>query len=44
MGEVIDLDYAVVLEIIKLYAAAEEVKKTFEFVVKCFNIEREFAK
>lgn len=44
MGDVIDLDYAAVLETIKLYVPADEVKKTFEYVVKCFNIVREFTK
>ena len=44
MGDLIDLDYGAVLDTIKLYVDADEVKKTFEFVVKCFNIEQEFAK
>ena len=44
MGEVIDLDYAAVLGIIKLYVDADKAKETFENVVRCFNIEKEFAK
>jgi len=41
MGEVIDLDHKAVLGDIELYVAADKVKKTFENVLMCFNIERE---
>lgn len=42
MGGVIDLDYAAVLNVVKLYVAADEIKETFERVLECFNIERSF--
>lgn len=42
MGDTIDLDYAAVLGVIKLYVADEKVKATFERVVNCYQIEREF--
>lgn len=42
MGEIIDLDHTAVLRDIELYVGPDEVKKIFEFVVKCFNIEKEF--
>lgn len=41
MGDVIDLDYGAVLDTIKLYVAADEVKEAFDFVVKCFSLEKE---
>ena len=44
MGEVIDLDHKAVLGDIELYVTADKVKETFEFVIKCFKIEREFSK
>lgn len=44
MGELIDLDYAAVLDVIKLYVAADKVKETFECVLLYFGIEREFSK
>lgn len=43
MGDVIDLNHQAVLGDIKLDTPADEVKKTFERVLECFNIEREFA-
>lgn len=42
MGEIIGLDYAAVLNVIKLYVAADKVKKTFESILVCYNIEQEF--
>ena len=42
MCELIGLDYAVVLSVIKLYVAADKIKETFEYVVLCFNTEQEF--
>ena len=44
MGDVIDLDHRAVLDDIKLYVAADDVKETFENILMCFNIEREFVK
>lgn len=48
MGDLIDLDYAAVLSVIRLHtetlSVADEVKETFERVLECFNIEREFTK
>jgi hypothetical protein len=43
MGDIVDLDYRAVLEVIKLYVAADELKKTFERVLQCFYIERGLA-
>lgn len=42
MGEVIGLDYAVVLDIVKLYFVVDEIKEAFELIRECFQIEREF--
>ena len=43
MGETIGLDFDAVLSVINLYVdSKEELKEAFEFVLKCFNIEREF--
>lgn len=43
-GDIIGLDHNAVLGDIKLYFAADEVKKVFESVLECFNIERELIK
>ena len=43
-GEVIDLDHKAVLGDIELYVDANKVKETFESVLECFVIEREFTK
>lgn len=43
MGEVIGLDYKAVLDIVKLYFAADEVREIFESIIKCFQIEQELA-
>ncbi len=40
MGEVIGLDYGAVMGVLKLYAD-DRVKESFEFVLLCFEIERE---
>lgn len=40
MGEIIGLDYGAVLDVIKLYT--DNVKKTFEQVLMCYQIEQEF--
>lgn len=42
MGEIIGLDYAAVLSAIKLYVAADEIKRVFELILECYRIEREF--
>jgi len=42
MGEMIGLDYGVVLNVIELYTA--DVKRIFEGVLKCFYIEQEYKK
>lgn len=44
MGDIIGLDYVAVLDVIKLYFAADEVKRVFESVLECFSIERELIK
>ena len=44
MGDVIDLDHCAVLKDIELYVDANKVKKVFESVLECFQIERELAK
>lgn len=44
MGEVIGLDYAAVLNVVKLYVNVDEIKKTFEGVLECFRIEQESEK
>lgn len=44
MGDLIDLDYRAVLDVVKLYVAAEMVKETFEHILECFSIEREITK
>ena len=44
MGGVIGLDFAAVLETIKLYVPAEEVKDVFDYVRNCFEIEQEHNK
>lgn len=43
MGEVVGLDHVAVLSDIKLYVVADRVRETFEYVLECFSIEREFA-
>ncbi len=43
MGDVIDLDHGAVLGVIRLYVPEDEVKKIFNGVLECFEIEREFA-
>lgn len=43
MGEIIGLDYAAVLGVIELYVAGNEIKRIFESVLMCFNIEQEAA-
>lgn len=40
MGEIIGLDYNAVLSVIKLYDV--DVKKTFEQVLICYQLEKEF--
>ncbi len=40
MGDTIGLDYGAVLNTIGVYAAKDEVKKTFERVLECFFLER----
>jgi len=42
MGEVIGLDHKAVLDDIRLYVPADEVKEIFESIRECFWIEREF--
>jgi len=42
MGDIIGLDYGAVLDVIKLYT--DDVKGSFERVLECFRIEREFEK
>jgi len=44
MGDIIGLDHTAVLGDIKLYVAADEVKRVFESVLECFSIERELTK
>lgn len=44
MGEVIGLDYGVVLDVIKVYFEGEDVKKTFNGVLMCYRIEKEARK
>ena len=44
MGDIIDLDYATVLNVIKLYVDVDKVKNVFESVLNCFQIERELTK
>jgi len=44
MGDVIDLDYGAVLDVIKLYTTVDKFKEVFEMVRECFRIERELAK
>jgi hypothetical protein len=43
-GDIIDLDYTAVLDVVKLHVAAGEVKETFNRILECFNIERSFVK
>jgi len=43
-GDIIDLDYAAVLDVVKLHVPAGEVKETFNRILECFNIERSFVK
>ncbi len=43
-GDIIDLDFAAVLEVIKMYADIDKVKGMFESVLRCFQIERELTK
>ena len=42
MGEIIDLDYVAVLDIIKLYFVVDKSREVFELVRECFQIEQEF--
>ena len=44
MGDIIGLDYVAVLDVIKLYFVADEIKRGFESVLECFSIERELIK
>lgn len=44
MGEVIGLDYGAVLDTIKLYVTDGEVKKFFEGVLYCYQLEQEFVR
>jgi len=44
MGDLIGLDYSAVLDTLGLYVAESEIKEAFEFVLRAFNIEREFRK
>lgn len=44
MGEIIGLDHNAVLGDIKLYATDGDVKKLFEGVLTCHNLEQEFSK
>jgi len=41
MGEILGLDYTAVLDVVKLYYDADEVRKVFESIIECFRIERE---
>jgi len=41
MGEIIGLDHKAVLDDIRLYVAADEVKETFERVLICYQLEEE---
>lgn len=41
MGEVIGLDYNAVLNVVKLYVPYDEVKKTFEWILDCYQIEQD---
>lgn len=41
MGDIIDLDYNAVLDVIALYFPVERVKEVFEYVLQCFRIEQE---
>lgn len=43
MGETIGLDYGAVLDVIKLYTNGN-VKKMFEDVLICYQVEQEFNK
>lgn len=40
-GDAVDLDHGAVLDDIKLYVEPEQVKEAFEFILLCFDIERE---
>lgn len=44
MGDIIGLDYVAVLDVIKLYFVADEIKRVFESVLECFSIEMELTK
>ena len=44
MGEVIGLDHGAVLGDIKLYHTDGDVKRIFEGVLMCYNLEQEFSK
>jgi hypothetical protein len=43
MGDLIGLDYGAVLSTISLYVETGKVKETFDFVLMCFNLEKEFS-
>jgi len=43
-GDIIDLDYAAVLDVVKLHVPAGEVKETFNRILECFKIEKELTK
>jgi len=43
-GDIIDLDYTAVLDVVKLHVAAGEVKETFKQILECFKIEKELTK
>ena len=40
----IGLDYGAVLDTVKLYVVSDEVKKLFEDVLTCYQVEQEFRK
>ena len=44
MGDIFGLDYVAVLDVIKLYFVADEIKRVFESVLECFDIERDLTK
>lgn len=44
MGNIIALDHKAVLGDIRLYFAADKVKRIFEGILECFRIEQEYEK
>jgi len=43
-GDIIGLDYGAVLDVVKFYVADSDVKRIFENVIMCGQIEQEFSK